>query len=72
MLIAAAATMPDSPVQQYDDSEYSPVIVSSFAGVNVPSSGILNAAKILRNKRENPSIEYITQQTVTETVTLLN
>ena len=72
MLLVAAATTADSLVQQYDDSQYSPVIVSSLAGVNIPSSGVLNAAMILRNKREKPNIEYITQQTVTETVTLLN
>jgi len=53
VLLTAAATMPASLVQQYDDdSAYSPAIVSSLAGINVASSGILNAVTIPRSKRQ--------------------
>ena len=57
-LFAAAATMPDFVNQRNDDSTgsaklYSPVIVSSLNGENIPSSGIMNAnAIIFRNKRQ--------------------
>lgn len=57
VLFAAALTMPDGMDQQHDNSAgssiYSPVIVSSLTGENVPSSWVLNAAIISRNKRQN-------------------
>ncbi len=77
VLFAAATTMPDSLFQQYDDSAYSPVIISSLVGNDVVSPGILKAAMILRSKRqdgvgksERTMTEYIVPQTVTEVRTL--
>ena len=70
--LAAAAAMPEYLVQQYVDSAYSPVITSSLAGVSIPSSGVLNAAIIRRNKRQvlGTTTSYINPQTSTAFQTL--
>ncbi len=74
VLFAAATTIPDSLFQQYDGSAlYSPLIVSSLAGANVASSGVLNTALIPRSKRqqgakdvEKSTTLFIKPQTSTE------
>jgi len=56
LLFAAALVMPDGTDQGHDyyagSRPHSPV-VSSLTGENVPSSWVLNAAIISRNKRQN-------------------